>query len=644
MANGCGYRILDRFSLIAEGREVPVRGQKQRAILAWFCLTGSPTIPRDRLADLLWSDSDAEKARGSLRNTLHVLARDSAPLVLLEGDRQHIRAHFTPCTCEVMRALVQWDAADTAPLAALSLSDAETRFAADLWGLDPGFDQFLIERRTAWLAQITQGLQTRLAAASGRPEARVLAERLRELTPQDEQATRSLMQLEIAAGNKAAALDHYRRLWEVLDEDFDVEPSSETQALAVSLKLSGTASASTLPQIEERITIFLHPFSLAGLSEEDQIVISAVQAEISAALFAVEDWVTIEAGPDLLPPARVGNYELRGRLSPGLEDMRLILTLKDLGSGAILWTWPLQLHRDDWVRNSGFAVQRMAMRLTGRLEAHYISGIESYSDTELADYRKLIRARWLMRDWSPDADRRAEALLRSVASGGDLGLRARVGLAELLNSRELIFPGIGPVHAGVPEALEIGRTITAEAPERGDAWLAFGWSSILLDDMQSAAHAASVVADLSQCNPRRLSGAAEMMALSGDVARAARLATAAAQLDSGVCRVSMGYRTPVALLSGQYDLAMELADKSQGTIPFTYAYGAAAAVMARKPREAEEFWARFCRDLSARWRGNRAPDPLRWFLSASSMRRGHGLDLVAEALETLEDQRQDRVV
>jgi hypothetical protein len=106
----------------------------------------------------------------------------------------------------------------------------------------------------------------------------------------------------------------------------------------------------------------------------------------------------------------------------------------------------------------------------------------------------------------------------------------------------------------------------------------------------------------------------------------------------------MGYRTPVALLSGQYDQAMELADKSQGAIPFTYAYGAAAAVMARKRREAEEFWARFCHDLTTRWRGNKAPDPLRWFLSASSMRRGHGLDLVAEALETLEDQRQDRVV
>lgn len=257
MANGYGYRILDRFCLTADGREVPVRGQKQRAILAWFCLTSASTIPRDRLADLLWSDSDAEKARGSLRNTLHVLARDSAPLDLLEGDRQQVRASFTPCTCEVVSALTMWDAADPAPLAALSLSDAETRFAADLWGLDPGFDQFLIERRTAWLAQITQGLQTRLAGAAGRPEARVLAERLRELMPQDEQATRSLMQLEIAAGNKAAALDHYRRLWEVLDEEFDVEPSSETQALAVSLKLSGAPSASTLPQIEERITIFL---------------------------------------------------------------------------------------------------------------------------------------------------------------------------------------------------------------------------------------------------------------------------------------------------------------------------------------------------------------------------------------------------
>ena len=72
-----GFRILDRFCLLHDGRELQVRGQKQKALLAWFCLSGQPALSRDRLADLLWSDSGSDKARGSLRNTLHVLARDA---------------------------------------------------------------------------------------------------------------------------------------------------------------------------------------------------------------------------------------------------------------------------------------------------------------------------------------------------------------------------------------------------------------------------------------------------------------------------------------------------------------------------------------------------------------------------------------
>lgn len=641
MAGGYGFRVLDRFCLFHDGRELAIRGQKQKAILAWFCLTGDSGIGRDRLADLLWSESEPEKARGSLRNTLHMLTKEAAPLDLFEADRGQVRARFADAACDVLRDLAAFDAGAPAALAARSFVDAETRFGADLWGLDPEFDLFLSERREAWLAQIGQALRERLHTAAGKPEARVLAERLRELEPQDEEATRALMRLDMAAGNKAAALDHYRRLWEVLDEEFDVEPSAETQALAVALKTEAPPPRNT----PERITIFLHPFALATLPEEQQILIAAVQAEVSAALFSVEDWVTIEAGPGMVLPERAGHYELRGSLSPGLEEMRLILTLKDLGSGAIIWSWPLQVHRGDWQRNSGFAVQRMAMRLTGRLEAHYISGIEGYSDAELADYRKLMRARWLMRDWSAESDMRAETLLRAVTAGGDLGLRARIGLSELLNSRELIFPGLGPApHAGVPEALEIGRACTAEAPERGDAWLAYAWSSILRDDPDTAGRAAGVVADLSQSNPRRLSAAAELMALSGRLDRAAVLAEAAARLDAGVCRVSMGYRVPVALLSGDLARAMDLAERSDGAILFTFAYAAAAAMLAGDRRRAESFWARFSADLAARWHGKGRPDPLAWFLAATSMRRGLGLDRLIGPLGDLADQRQERVV
>ena len=634
-----GFRILDRFCLLHDGRELQVRGQKQKALLAWFCLSGQPALSRDRLADLLWSDSGSDKARGSLRNTLHVLARDTGPLDLFDAGRQDLRARFSGACCEVTADLAAWDQGQTTGLSGRNLLDAEMRFAADLWGLDPVFDQFLTERRAAWLAQRGQDLRQRLLIPDQRPEAlRILAERLRELEPQDEAATRALMALDIAAGNKAAALDHYRRLWEVLDEEFDIEPSAETQSLAVSLKLSGGEAlpnpmAAQVETEAERITIFLHPFPLLTLPEEDQIRVSAVQAELSAALFAVEDWVTIETSPGMTLPTKAGQYELRGTVSPGIEDMRLILTLKDLGSGTIIWTWPLHLHREDWLRNSGFAVQRMAIRLTGKLEAHYLSRLEHYSDADLADYRKLMRAGWLMRDWSAEADRRAETLLRSVTARGDLGLRARIGLAELLNSRELIFPGLNSeIHAGVREALDLGRAITAEAPDRGDGWLAYGWSLILCDDAETAGQAAAVVADLSQSNPRRLSAAAELLALSGQVSRAARLAEAAARLDGGLCRVSAGYRVPVALLSDDLASCMALAETSAGAIPFSQAYGAAAAHLAGDTARALRFWAHFREGLAARWQGPGVPDPLHWFLSATSMRRGLGLDRVEAAL------------
>lgn len=644
MAGCSSFRILDRFCLSIDGQELPVKGQKQKAILAWFGLTGESGIARDRLADLLWSDSGAEKARGSLRNTLHVLARDCAGISLFDADRLVVRALFAGCPCDISQALAEFDAGDMAPLSARSLADADIRFAADLWGLDPEFDDFLAERKTAYLAHLAAQFRARLQTAGDKARARLLAERLRELEPQDEEATRALMRLDIAAGNNAAAMEHYRKLWTLLDEEFDLEPAEETQALAISLKLSATAAPVPAQLDEERITIFVQPFALSALSDDEQILVAAVQAELGSALYAVEDWVTIETSPGMQLPDRPGNYELRGSLSPGLEEMRLILSLKDLSTGAIIWSWPLHIRRGDWVRNSGFAVQRIAMRLTGKLESHYISGLEGLSDAELADYRKLMRAGWLMRDWSPDADRRAEVLLRSVTSTGDLGLRARVGLAELLNSRELIFPGMGPVHAGVPEALEIARACTSEAPERGDAWLAFGWSSILLDRIDGAAEAANVVADLSQSNPRRLSAASEMMALTGQVDRAARLAEAAATLDAGVCRVSMGYRTPVALLSGDFAAAMDLADRAAGAIPFTYAYGCAAAVMSGDMARAAGFWRRFSTDISARWQGTGTPDPLAWFLAATSMRSAHGLDRIADALWQIAGQRQDRVV
>ena len=55
-------------------------------------------------------------------------------------------------------------------------------------------------------------------------------ERLAQIDPEDEAAHRALMQRELAAGNRAAALRWYAHLREALQQGLGVSPDAQTQA------------------------------------------------------------------------------------------------------------------------------------------------------------------------------------------------------------------------------------------------------------------------------------------------------------------------------------------------------------------------------------------------------------------------------
>ena len=55
------------------GQEVRIRSRKARALLGYLLLTEGGEETRERLVGLLWSRSDEEKARASLRQVVHEL-------------------------------------------------------------------------------------------------------------------------------------------------------------------------------------------------------------------------------------------------------------------------------------------------------------------------------------------------------------------------------------------------------------------------------------------------------------------------------------------------------------------------------------------------------------------------------------------
>ena len=61
------FRILGPLQVLDEGRELPLGGAKQRAVLALLLLDPNRVVSRDRLIDELWGASPPDTARTALQ-------------------------------------------------------------------------------------------------------------------------------------------------------------------------------------------------------------------------------------------------------------------------------------------------------------------------------------------------------------------------------------------------------------------------------------------------------------------------------------------------------------------------------------------------------------------------------------------------
>ncbi|MBW8858020.1 MAG: hypothetical protein JF604_27850 [Bradyrhizobium sp.] len=63
------------MSISIDNRQIILRNRKSRALLAYMALSDLAEDTRDRLVGLLWSETEEEKARASLRQALYEIKR-----------------------------------------------------------------------------------------------------------------------------------------------------------------------------------------------------------------------------------------------------------------------------------------------------------------------------------------------------------------------------------------------------------------------------------------------------------------------------------------------------------------------------------------------------------------------------------------
>jgi adenylate cyclase len=213
------------------GLPLVVSAKKNRALLAALALAPACSMPRTRIANLLWSDHGEAQAHSSLRQALVALRNDLAAIdpFPLSADRDRL-------TLDAKR--VEVDAilfdrlATSEDVAALRRAASLYRgpLLSDTYVAEPAFDEWLTLERSRLSGCARNVLEKLCARETGADRIR-FAERLIALDPLREASQRILMQVHFEAGDKALALRHYEICRATLQDELRVTPDAQTEAL-----------------------------------------------------------------------------------------------------------------------------------------------------------------------------------------------------------------------------------------------------------------------------------------------------------------------------------------------------------------------------------------------------------------------------
>jgi DNA-binding SARP family transcriptional activator len=328
------FRILGPLEAWDEGREVPVGGPKQRALLAVLLLHSGEVVPADRLIDELWGEDSPERGAAALRVNVSRL-RKALPSGALTTRSPGYVMRIEPDALDLHRFERLVDEGRGLRARGLAAEASERlREALSLWR-GPALADFAYEDFAQ--AAIARLEEIRLAAVELRIDADLALGRHDELVgeleafvaehPLRERVRGYLMTALYRSGRQAEALDAYQDARRALVDGLGIEPSTALQELErailrhdSALDLAGTAPAAVREGAERSI--------LVALADE-----SRVDALLAVAEPVARDRARVLVLARLVPDAA----ELRSA-SAWLEEHRRALAARGLAARAASFT------------------------------------------------------------------------------------------------------------------------------------------------------------------------------------------------------------------------------------------------------------------------------------------------------------------
>jgi DNA-binding SARP family transcriptional activator/TolB-like protein len=618
--NRLSMSLLGGFRLETAGQELRLRNRKARAVLACLALSATGEETRERLVGLLWSESSEEKARASLRQVVHEL-RAVLPADVLVAERLSLKLDLKAFDIDVeqVKRAVDNNMVHAALLARTQPIEALLEGLEDL---DPAFNVWLLARRQALQDQCARQLE--LALAADTPHQRMFAQALLNLDPTHEEACRQAMMAAVSEGNVSGALRTYEALWNILGEDFDMEPSLATQKLVADIKsgklVPGQRSVPTIQlpatplqprSTGSRFLLLVETFAAHGVPEERGYLVQGFRHDLVACLARFREWFVMDGGalPDHAAAVdRVsGRYSIGGTAYQAGHRISLVLTLRDGETGIVAWSERIDVGLDTWFEAQNQLVRGIAMSLTGQISAARLSTIAARKDVSLAAHDRWLLGQSVIRGFSPEHWSRARALfIESIGEDPNFS-SSYSSLAQLDNVEHIVNPGVWRDRAREERSLEMARRAVQSDPMDSRAHLCLGWSLAMMRQYDRAGTHMQLACELNPNDTWTLISAALFHSFCGGHVEAMRLASEALDSMFAPSRTYWGYQVTIAYLRGDDRATIAACDQAEDVIRTLPAWRAAALYNLGDSEGARRDAGNYFSKVREAWRGSTPP-------------------------------------
>jgi DNA-binding SARP family transcriptional activator len=642
--------LVGRLAIRLNGQPLELRTQKAGAVLGYLALTEARHESRQRLVGLLWSRSDEEKARGSLRQVIRELrsAFEAAGYDGFVAGRLSIRLDHAMIDLDVESIIQLAESGRVHPLL-LHTQRLSERLLEGMDDLDPSFRVWVLAKRQTIHDRLMRclgaGLVAKDVAAGAKKD---IATAIVNLDPTHEEACCHLMQMHAEQGDVAGALRIYKALWDLLDRDYGMEPSLATEELVAKIKLGafeqapgdvdahGAADRRTLratgvgqaapPAVADikapaKTCLVLRPFAMHGIDRDNAHLVQGFHQHLAASLVRFREWSVVDRSPAaaLSAPDSVPQYSIETTAYQAGTEINMVMVLRDDATGLYVWSESFRLGLDNWFGTQQRIIRRIATSLNVQLSAERLMRLAGEPDVSLDLHDRWLRGQNLLMKFEPESWQRAVVIFRDAIRENPAFSPCYSSLVQMNNIEHIVHPGFFRDRDKAKATLELAKTAVQLDPVDSRAHLCCGWSYVMaLREAEAAPHM-ELACELNDNDPWTVLSCAHYFAFCGSIEQARLRADQSLALSPAPSHLEWSYHAIIRFLCGDYAGTLEACDRANDVTQTLPAWRAAALFHLGQPAMAREEAQRFVNGIRSFWVGSLAPTDeavARWVLQA----------------------------